>query len=182
VTPTVVVPGPRVEGLDPYMLPPGPGVEGPDPRATHTGPFFTIPIFIATSVQGNGLTTTNTPAPGLSVPGQGVQGNGSTSTNTSHVTNVSLPGPGVQGSGPTSTGIPGPGVEGNGPTVPGPNPGLPVALIVGVICGIVGFFIAIGCITTYYRRRRRIRGQGEMNTHSNVRDGDQTDGDRAKAQ
>ena len=83
---------------------------------------------------------------------------------------------------PTSTGVPGPPVQGNGPST-GLNLGLPIAVIVGVVCGIVGFFIIIGCITYYRKRRAMARREGEVDVPSVVRDKqDGTDEGRAKSQ
>jgi hypothetical protein len=73
---------------------------------------------------------------------------------------------------PTSTGVPGPSVQGNGPSSPGVNPGLPVAVIVGVVCGILGFFIIVRCITYSRKRRAKARREGEVDAPSGVRDED----------
>jgi hypothetical protein len=92
---------------------------------------------------------------------------------TSPSSTPSIPGPALQPGPPqTSSAGTGPSLEGNGNTAsPGNarlNPGLPIPVILGLVCGIVGFFIVLGCITAYCRRRNRLRAQREMNATPNL--------------
>lgn len=72
---------------------------------------------------------------------------------------------------------PGPGLgSGLGPNGPNNTGGVPIPVIVGVVCGIVGLFIILGCITAYCRRRR-----ARLSTEPNVTDEqEKTDGERTK--
>jgi hypothetical protein len=92
-----------------------------------------------------------------------------------------VPGPAFPGN-TTSSPTPGPpgdlpGRE-NGTTIPvnsGTNAGVPIPLIVGVVCGIVGLFIILGCITAYCRRRRaKVSTEPGMNDEQEKTDGERT--------